>query len=109
MHLMVGGRDAKGNDSIVKKHLKADDRYVHADLHGAPSCAMKLQQGFIIDPNPPQNLPSGVPSFLLSDNIEVPNFSSTRLIFSPSLKPILHLAKAFVGIKKTICGITHHL
>ena len=75
MHLMVGGRDAKGNDSIVKKHLKADDRYVHADLHGAPSCAMKLQQGFIIDPNPPQNLPSGVPSFLLSDNIEVPNFS----------------------------------
>ena len=32
----------------------------------------------------------------------MPNFSSTRLIFSPSLKPILHLAKAFVGIKKTI-------
>ena len=25
--LMVGGRDAKGNDAIVKKHLKGDDMY----------------------------------------------------------------------------------
>jgi predicted ribosome quality control (RQC) complex YloA/Tae2 family protein len=75
MHLLIGGRDAKGNDTIVKKHLKGDDRYVHADLHGAPSCAMKLQQGFVADPNPPANLPPGVPAFRLSDNIEVADFS----------------------------------
>ncbi|GIR77321.1 MAG: hypothetical protein CM15mP79_2580 [Methanobacteriota archaeon] len=43
--LMVGGRDAKGNDAIVKKHLKGDDMYLHADLHGAPSCAMQSQRG----------------------------------------------------------------
>ena len=39
--LVIGGRDAKLNDAIVKKHLKDGDRYVHADLHGAPSCVVK--------------------------------------------------------------------
>ena len=43
--LLVGGRDAKGNDAIVKKHLKSEDRYLHADLHGAPSCALQSQRG----------------------------------------------------------------
>jgi len=39
--LVIGGRDAKTNDAIVKKHLKDGDRYVHADIHGAPSCVVK--------------------------------------------------------------------
>ena len=80
MHLMIGGRDAKGNDSVVKKHLKGDDRYFHADLHGAPSCAVKFQQGFIADPHPPVNLPPGIPAFKLSDNIEVANFSDASAL-----------------------------
>lgn len=44
-HLLVGGRDAKGNDAIVRKHLEKDDVYVHADLHGAPSCSLKRREG----------------------------------------------------------------
>ena len=39
--IMVGGRDSKGNDAIVKRHLTKGDLYFHADLHGAPSCALK--------------------------------------------------------------------
>ncbi|HYS71679.1 MAG TPA: ribosome rescue protein RqcH, partial [Thermoplasmata archaeon] len=39
--LVIGGRDAKTNDAVVKKHLKEGDRYVHADIHGAPSCVVK--------------------------------------------------------------------
>ncbi len=35
--LVVGGRDARSNDKVVKKHLKDDGIYVHADIHGAPS------------------------------------------------------------------------
>ena len=68
--LMVGGRDAKGNDAIVKKHLKGDDMYLHADLHGAPSCAMQSQRGFSVDERPPAYLPEGLPAFRLSDRIE---------------------------------------
>ena len=34
-HLLIGGKDAKGNDAIVKKHLSGADMYLHADLHGA--------------------------------------------------------------------------
>ena len=68
--LMVGGRDAKGNDAIVKKHLKGDDMYLHADLHGAPSCAMQSQRGFVADERPPAYLPEGMPAFRLSDRIE---------------------------------------
>ena len=40
-HLILGGRDARTNDQIVKKHLKDGDRYAHADLHGAPSTVVK--------------------------------------------------------------------
>ena len=46
-HLLVGGKDAKGNDSVVKKHLSGNDMYLHADLHGAPSCSLRSMQGFV--------------------------------------------------------------
>lgn len=39
--LLLGGRDARTNDQLVKKHLKEGDRYAHADLHGAPSTVVK--------------------------------------------------------------------
>ncbi len=39
--LILGGRDARTNDRLVKKHLKDGDRYAHADLHGAPSTVVK--------------------------------------------------------------------
>lgn len=40
-HLILGGRDARSNDQLVKKHLKEGDRYAHADLPGAPSTVVK--------------------------------------------------------------------
>ncbi len=39
--ITVAGRDATSNDRIVKRHLKAGDRYAHADIHGAPSVVVK--------------------------------------------------------------------
>ncbi len=39
--LVLGGRDARTNDQLVKKHLKEGDRYAHADVHGAPSTVVK--------------------------------------------------------------------
>ena len=39
--LVIAGKDAHTNDNIVKKHLKDDDVYAHADLHGAPSTILK--------------------------------------------------------------------
>ncbi|TLZ65218.1 MAG: fibronectin-binding domain-containing protein, partial [Methanobacteriota archaeon] len=39
--LILGGRDAKTNDALVRKHLKEGDRYAHADVHGAPSVVVK--------------------------------------------------------------------
>ena len=40
--LVVGGRDAATNDAIVKKYLDNNDIYLHADIHGATSTAVKL-------------------------------------------------------------------
>lgn len=40
-NLVIAGRDAKTNDIMVKKYLKETDRYIHADVHGAPSCIVK--------------------------------------------------------------------
>ncbi len=43
--IVLGGKDAKTNDMLVKKHLQAGDRYVHADIHGAPSVVVKMTDG----------------------------------------------------------------
>lgn len=39
--LILGGRDARSNEKLVRKHLNPGDRYVHADLTGAPSVVVK--------------------------------------------------------------------
>tara|TARA_B100001115_G_C15846552_1_gene426882 strand:+ start:3431 stop:5566 length:2136 start_codon:yes stop_codon:yes gene_type:complete len=75
MHLFVGGRDAKSNDTLIKKHLKNGDLYFHADLHGAASCVSKLKIGFESDLNPPPYLPKGVNAFRISDSMENLEFS----------------------------------
>ncbi len=48
-NIVIGGKDAKTNEKIVKKYMKNDDIYVHADVHGAPSCIVKACD---IDGNP---------------------------------------------------------
>jgi predicted ribosome quality control (RQC) complex YloA/Tae2 family protein len=40
-NIVVAGRDATSNDTVVKKYLSDGDRYAHADIHGAPSCVIK--------------------------------------------------------------------
>ncbi len=37
----VAGRDARSNDALVKRYLRPQDLYFHADLHGAPSVVVK--------------------------------------------------------------------
>jgi len=40
-NVIIGGRDAKTNELVVKKYLKDGDRYAHADIQGAPSIIIK--------------------------------------------------------------------
>ncbi len=40
-NIVIGGKDAKTNDLVVKKYLKEGDRYAHADVQGAPSVIIK--------------------------------------------------------------------
>jgi predicted ribosome quality control (RQC) complex YloA/Tae2 family protein len=39
--LVIGGRDAASNDLIVRRYLNPGDKYIHADIHGAPSVIVK--------------------------------------------------------------------
>ncbi|MGC8645824.1 MAG: NFACT RNA binding domain-containing protein [Thermoplasmata archaeon] len=41
-NLVLAGKDAETNDSVVKKYLGDKDLYFHADIHGAPSVVMKV-------------------------------------------------------------------
>ncbi|MCH1540389.1 MAG: NFACT family protein [Candidatus Poseidonia sp.] len=68
-HLLVGGKDAKGNDTIVKKHLSGSDLYLHADLHGAPSCSLRATQGFALEERQPAHVPEDIPAFRLVDKL----------------------------------------
>ncbi len=68
-NFLIGGRDSKGNDIIVKKHLSSRDLYFHADLHGAPSCSLKLKDGLIENDSPSDFIPDGVVSLILSQNL----------------------------------------
>ncbi len=64
--MIVGGRDAKGNATVVRKYLRSTDLYIHADLHGAPSCSLRLRDGLEVDPNPIGFRPEGVASLKIS-------------------------------------------
>ncbi len=39
--LVIGGRDSKNNEVLVKKHMEEKDLYYHADVHGAPHVVLK--------------------------------------------------------------------
>jgi len=39
--LVIGGRDASGNAEIVEKHMEPSDRYLHAEIIGAPHVVIK--------------------------------------------------------------------
>lgn len=52
-YLVVGGRDAEQNDLLVKRYMKTNDIYVHADLHGAASVIIKNE---FSTPVPPKTL-----------------------------------------------------
>ena len=68
-HLLIGGRDAKGNDVVVRKHLSSNDLYFHTDLHGAPSCSLKLKDGLAPNQNPSEAIPEGVASLQIVQNL----------------------------------------
>ena len=68
-HLLIGGKDAKGNDVVVRKHLSSNDLYFHADLHGAPSCSLKLKDGLAPNQNPSEAIPEGVASLQIVQNL----------------------------------------
>merc|ERR1712061_339531 len=40
-YLVIGGRDAQQNELLVKRYMKPNDVYVHADLHGAATVIVK--------------------------------------------------------------------
>ncbi|MDR0900170.1 MAG: NFACT family protein [Methanobrevibacter sp.] len=48
--LVIGGRDANTNETVVKKYLDNNDIYLHSDIHGAPSVAIKTE-GNDVDEN----------------------------------------------------------
>lgn len=39
--LIIAGRDAKTNETIVKKYMSSEDIYFHADIQGAAHCIIK--------------------------------------------------------------------
>jgi predicted ribosome quality control (RQC) complex YloA/Tae2 family protein len=78
-HLLIGGKDAKGNDTVVKKHLSGDDMYLHADLHGAPSCSLRAATGFALEERRPSHLPADIPAYRLVDKLEASPLNETKL------------------------------
>jgi len=68
-HLLIGGKDAKGNDVLVRKHLSSSDLYYHADLHGAPSCSLKLKDGLIPVNTSKGVVPEGVASLQITQSL----------------------------------------
>ncbi len=41
---MIGGRDAQQNEILVKRYLRPGDAYLHADVHGAPTCVLRAKR-----------------------------------------------------------------
>ncbi|GFT99284.1 nuclear export mediator factor Nemf [Nephila pilipes] len=49
-YLIIAGRDVQQNELIVKRYMKVNDLYVHADLHGASSVVIKNPKGGEVSP-----------------------------------------------------------
>jgi len=43
-YLVLGGRDAQQNEILVKRYLRPGDAYLHADVHGAPTCILRAKR-----------------------------------------------------------------
>jgi len=41
--LVIGGRSAKDNEIVVKKHLEKGDLFLHADIQGGSACVIKSE------------------------------------------------------------------
>ncbi|MFW9931689.1 MAG: ribosome rescue protein RqcH [Candidatus Thorarchaeota archaeon] len=41
-YLILGGRDAKSNERLAKRHMTANDIFLHASVHGAPYVIVKV-------------------------------------------------------------------
>ncbi|HET6403330.1 MAG TPA: ribosome rescue protein RqcH [Candidatus Thermoplasmatota archaeon] len=48
-HLVMAGRDVRSNEKLVSKQLEDNDRYLHADISGAPSVVVKAKEGKVSD------------------------------------------------------------
>ncbi|HUR68141.1 MAG TPA: ribosome rescue protein RqcH [Candidatus Thermoplasmatota archaeon] len=48
-HLVMAGRDVRSNEKLVSKQLEDNDRYLHADVSGAPSVVVKAREGVVSD------------------------------------------------------------
>ncbi len=105
--LLIGGRDAKGNDRIVKKHLSSADLYFHADLHGAPSCALKLKEGFEVDTSPSPLLPEGVKSLRTTQNLDFESHPEGVLAEAAQMAVCWSRAWASGGRSATAFHATH--
>lgn len=46
-HLVMAGRDVRSNEKLVSKQLEDNDRYLHADVSGAPSVVVKAKDGVV--------------------------------------------------------------
>ncbi|MDP6187825.1 MAG: ribosome rescue protein RqcH [Candidatus Poseidoniaceae archaeon] len=104
-HLLVGGKDAKGNDSIVKKHLSGEDRYLHADLHGAPSCSLRATQGFVVDEHKPAHIPEDIPAFRIVDKLGDERITDEKLLEAASMALCWSRAWAGGGAHGTVYSV----
>lgn len=41
-YLVLGGRDAKSNERLAKRHMTSNDVFLHASIHGAPYVIIKV-------------------------------------------------------------------
>ena len=53
--------------------------YLHADIHGAPSCSLRASQGFALVEEPYGQLPPGVPSYKLVDKLGDERINDAKL------------------------------
>lgn len=43
-YLVLAGRDAHQNETLVKRYLRPGDAYLHAEIHGAASCILRAKR-----------------------------------------------------------------
>ncbi len=85
--------------------MSINDLYLHADIHGAPTCSLRSAQGFIVDQQKPAHIPDDIPAYRVADKLEDSALDDDKLLEAATMALCWSRAWAGGGAHGTVYSV----